>query len=90
MNSIIQSIIFNNEFWDYDDAIFWLNKHDHKYDKVDFTNHYIRFRQHNPIQLVNLGYDHIFTKTLPDKIEMIIYYKGNPPSPANLFLNQSS
>lgn len=45
---MIQSIIFDRNYWNITDAIKWLIKHKYKVAKIDITKNYYRFRQNKP------------------------------------------
>ena len=46
--SEVQSLIFDKNNWSIQKAKNWLAKHKFKFGKVDVTDRYIRFRQHDP------------------------------------------
>ena len=44
----IQSILFNRKYFGTYSALQWLVSHGYKHNKIDKTDHYLRFRQHDP------------------------------------------
>lgn len=60
------------------DSTEWLKNHGFKYNKVDLTDNYIRYRQENPEKLKKQGYTIVKTKDLNNGIEFIIFYKDTP------------
>ena len=47
-HSKVQSILFNRKYFTIPVAIQWLSRNGYKHYKVDKTDHYLRFRQHDP------------------------------------------
>ena len=70
---VVQSILFDTESWSVKKAMTWLKEHKYKHDKVDLTEHKLRFRQHDPKELAMFPI--VKTKDLGDGIELVIYYK---------------
>jgi hypothetical protein len=58
--SNIASMLFKKNLWTKSEAARWLRDHRMKHGKVDITDQYIRFRQHNP-----KSYKRIRTKKIP-------------------------
>jgi hypothetical protein len=66
---MIQSILFDRDYWTIPKAIHWLYHHGHVVRKVDTTERFFRFRQATP----KTGLRYI-TKKIPGHIELIIMY----------------
>lgn len=76
--SKIQSVIFSVMKFNVQDSTEWLKNHGFKYNKVDLTDNYIRYRQENPEKLKKQGYTTVKTKDLNNGVEFIIFYKDTP------------
>jgi len=63
---MLQTILFRKEKFSMMDSILWLMKHGYKYEKVDETREFYRFRQHEP-----LPGGKYYTKTLANSIEFV-------------------
>jgi hypothetical protein len=77
-DSIVQSVIFSVLNFNVQDSTEWLKKHGFKYNKLDITDNYFRYRQENPEKLKKKGYTTIRTKDLNNGVELIIFYKDTP------------
>jgi hypothetical protein len=64
---MIQSILFDRSRWNVNDAKHWLQTHNHKIQKVDITENFLRFRQAKPDRS-----KYYFTKKMGNGIELII------------------
>jgi hypothetical protein len=49
----VQSILISKDLYSLDTAIKWLIKNNFKFDKVDITDNYFRFRQITPNPIYN-------------------------------------
>ena len=78
---MIQSILFKKSYG-LNKCIKWLIKHNYKYNKIDETNNFYRFRQKQP----NKKYNYI-TKKINKNIEFIIYYDKNNKIGSSIFSN---
>lgn len=65
----VQTILFPKSKFSIASAVEWLTKHKYRHRDVDMGDHYLRFRQHEPIP--NTRY---ITKTLPNGVEIVIGY----------------
>jgi len=65
----VQTVLFPKSKFSVATAIEWLKKHNYKHKDVDMGDHYLRFRQHQPVP----GTRYI-TKTLPNGVEIVIGY----------------
>jgi len=74
-DSIVQSVIFSVLNFNVQDSTKWLKKHGFKYNKLDITDNFFRYRQENPEKLKKKGYTTIRTKDLNNGVELIIFYK---------------
>jgi hypothetical protein len=68
-NYIIQSILFNKEKYDVNKASLWLYEHNFKFNKVDITDNYLRFRQSRPSKKYKY-----YTKNINKNIKFIFAY----------------
>ena len=66
----LQTILFPRSKFSIHDATMWLMEHKYHAVKVDMTEHFYRFRQHDP-----LGSGRYYTKTLNNGIELV-YQQG--------------
>ena len=71
----IQSVLFPTHLYNLETSQNWLYKNKYKIKKVDVKHNFLRYRQLNPSYLKRLGYNVVRTKILPNKIELIIFYK---------------
>lgn len=71
----IQSIIFKKLVYNKRQAIQFLKKNGFRYNKLDETENFYRFRQLDPNQLKELGFSIVRTKEISNGISFIIYYK---------------
>jgi hypothetical protein len=67
---MIQSVIFPKSKFSVLEAVKWIEEHKYLHTKVDETENFYRFRQHDPIPGVRY-----YTKTLPNGVELIIATK---------------
>ena len=70
---IIQSVLLRRDKFSKKEAVDWIHDHDYKASKVDMTNEYYRFRQHEPVQGVALRYR---TIPLSDIGHLVVIYAG--------------
>ena len=70
---MIQSILFDKNFWTIKQAIMWLESNGYVHKKVHETDKFYRFRQLSP------SYDtyRYITKKIPNHIELIVGYPIN-------------
>jgi hypothetical protein len=71
----VQSVIIDNKKFDLQQAVNFLVKNNFKYNKVDKTVNYWRFRQLDPSKLRKEGYNHYRNKEISDGISFILAYK---------------
>lgn len=70
----IQSIIFDKKKYSKAKAIYYLKMKGHKYNKIDETQNYYRFRQVTPIYSQGVKY---MTLDMKPGIKYIVYYKSS-------------
>ena len=70
----VQSILFNREIWSPEEAVKWLQHHMFVAKKLDATPNYLRFRQHTPAKLKQIGLTQLRTKHIGDGITLILAY----------------
>lgn len=73
-NYKIQSVIFNKKMFDKNNSIEWLKKHNYKFNKIDETKNYLRFRQINPSYIKKIGYNKYETIDLNNGVLLIGAY----------------
>ena len=75
----IQSIIFDKKKYSKAKAIYYLKMKGHKYNKIDETQNYYRFRQVTPMTAVKTNVIGVKYMTLDMKpgIKYIVYYKSS-------------
>lgn len=73
----VQSVLFNKEVWNLENALMYLLSHGYKFKKLDESENYFRFRQYNPPYLKKLGYDNYKDKKLSDGVILVIAYPNN-------------
>lgn len=71
----IQSVIFRKTVYSKKQAIDFLKSNGFKFNKLDETDNFYRFRQINPQLLEDTGFNKVRTKVISKGIEFIIYYK---------------
>lgn len=74
-NYKIQSILFDKDKINFEEAVDWIIHHGDKIKHVDETDTQFRFRQLSPIYLKRIGYNKYVTKRLNDTVSFIIVYK---------------
>lgn len=67
MKNNIQSVLFNKDTYTLKTALNYLKKHNLKYNKVDETQNYYRFRQFDPPK------GNYFMKTIKKGLMYVIY-----------------
>jgi hypothetical protein len=71
----VQSIVFEKDKIDLEEAFDWVVSHGDKVKKIDETETQYRFRQLNPDYLKRKGFTQFRTKKLNDIVSLIIAYK---------------
>ena len=71
----VQSIVFEKDKIDLQEAFDWVVSHGDKVKKIDETETQYRFRQLNPDYLKRKGYTEFRTQKLNDVVSLIIAYK---------------
>lgn len=71
---MLQSVVFDKEFFTKNKAIKWLKNNYYKSD-CDTKDNTFRFRQRNPDYLRRIGYKKYRTKKVADGLFFIIAYK---------------
>jgi len=74
MDYHIQSIIFKKSIYSKKKAIQFLKSNGYRYSKCDETDNFYRFRQLDPNQLKEFGFNKVRTKEISNGIAFIIYY----------------
>jgi hypothetical protein len=80
----LQSVLFQRQGFNLEDAVRWLVKNGFDVKKIDATQHYWRFRQISPSALRKEGYTTIRTKVISPHIKYIFAYKDDIASPASI------
>jgi hypothetical protein len=80
----LQSVLFQRQGFNLEDAVRWLVKNGFEVKKIDATQHYWRFRQHKSSTLRKEGYKTIRTKDISPHIKYIFAYKDNNNAPASV------
>lgn len=80
----LQSVLFQRQGFNLEDAVRWLVKNGFDVKKIDATQHYWRFRQHNPASLRKEGYSKLRTQEVAPHIKYIFAYKDDIASPASI------
>jgi hypothetical protein len=80
----LQSVLFQRQGFNLEDAIRWLLKNGFDVNKIDATQHYWRFRQHKPSLLRKEGYNNFRTKEVAPHIKFIFGYKEDNNAPASI------
>lgn len=70
----LQSIIFNKHLWSINECISFLINHNLKHNKIDITDKYYRFRQKEPENLIENGFNKVITKQISRGVKFILYY----------------
>ena len=71
----VQSIVFEKDMIDFQEALDWVISHGDKVKKIDETDTQFRFRQLDPNYLKRRGYTEYRTKRLNDVVSLIIAYR---------------
>jgi hypothetical protein len=80
----LQSILFQRQGYNLEDAVRWLVKNGFDVKKIDATLHFWRFRQVNPSKLRKEGYNTFRTKQIEPHIKFIFAYKEDNSVPASI------
>jgi hypothetical protein len=71
----VQSIVFEKDKIDLQEAFDWVVSHGDKVKKIDETETQYRFRQLNPDYLKRKGFTQFRTQKLNDVVSLILVYK---------------
>ena len=71
----VQSIVFEKDMIDFQEALDWVISHGDKVKKIDETDTQFRFRQLDPNYLKRRGYTEFRTKRLNDVVSLILAYR---------------
>ena len=80
----LQSVLFQRQGYNLEDAVRWLVKNGFDVKKIDATLHYWRFRQLSPTKLRKEGYNNFITKEVAPHIKFIFGYKEDNNAPASI------
>jgi hypothetical protein len=80
----LQSVLFQRQGYNLEDAVRWLVKNGFDVKKIDATQHYWRFRQLDPSKLRREGYNNFRTKMIEPHIKFIFGYKEDNSVPASI------
>lgn len=83
----LQSVLFQRQGYNLEDAVRWLVKNGFDVKKIDATQHFWRFRQINPSKLRKEGYNQFRTKEIEPHIKFIFGYKDDNVSPASISIS---
>jgi hypothetical protein len=70
----VQSVIINNKKYNLEQAVNFLVRNNFKYNKIDKTLNFWRFRQQDPSILRRKGLNHYVNKEISDGISLILAY----------------
>lgn len=76
-NYKVQSIIFDKDQIDFEEALDWITCHGDKIKHIDETDTQYIFRQLSQKYLKSIGYTNYKTKRLNEVVSLIIVYKRN-------------
>jgi hypothetical protein len=72
---IVQSVLFNKDDFTLEKALEYLVDNNYKYDKIDYTQTMIRFKQENTKDLLKKGYNEYQIKKLNNGVELVLAFK---------------
>jgi hypothetical protein len=67
---MLQTILIPKSNFTLSEAVFWLKDHNYPHHKIDITDKFYRFRQHNPIEHSNY-----YTHSLKNGIQLVHSYE---------------
>jgi hypothetical protein len=83
----LQSVLFQRQGYNLEDAVRWLFKNGFDVKKIDATQNYWRFRQIEPSKLRKEGYNKFRTQEIEPHIKFILGYKDDNIAPASISIS---